>query len=434
MSFADDYLQKHAIKGTLTDAAPGQDLQCIITIPAYNESGLLRSLDSLFQNIPVAGSAEVIILLNEPENASPAITKQNRRTFRETSDWMAQHKRDDLVFHVIFLDNLPGKHYGAGLARKIVMDEAVSRFNLLGKPDGIILSLDADTVVQENYISEVAAHFIEHSGREGCSIRFEHPLEGDEFGDEVYRAIMNYELHQHYYLHAVRSTGFPFAFHTVGSCFAVRTESYCRYGGMSKRQAGEDFYFIQKVASNGKWGECHSTKVFPSPRPSDRVPFGTGPDIIRQLERPGAPYLTFHPESFDHIRAFYDITGLLYASENPVEPLEQLHHLLRAMLHEVDFLKILEEIKDNVASEASFRQRFFRKFNMLWILKYLHFVEDKGMAKMEIGEAARQLLLKYSNETVKPDLLKEDAPTDGEIQEMDIKELLLLYRKLSYGN
>jgi hypothetical protein len=100
---------------------------------------------------------------------------------------------------------------------------------------------------------------------------------------EVFDAVANYELHQRYYLLAVRYTGYPYAFHTVGSCFAVRAEAYCRAGGMSRRQAGEDFYFIQKLAGQGGFTECRSTSVYPSPRPSDRVPFGTGPDISRQI-------------------------------------------------------------------------------------------------------------------------------------------------------
>ena len=47
----------------------------------------------------------------------------------------------------------------AGTARKAGMDEAVRRYNLLGKPQGIIVSLDADTLVDENYLVEIENYF-----------------------------------------------------------------------------------------------------------------------------------------------------------------------------------------------------------------------------------------------------------------------------------
>ena len=107
------------------------------------------------------------------------------------------------------------------------------------------------------------------------------------FPPRTYHAIALYELHLRYYLHSVRSTGYPHAFHTVGSAFAVRADIYCQEGGMNRRQGGEDFYFIQKVAQRGSWSECNETCVYPSPRPSDRVPFGTGPAVARLIDRSG---------------------------------------------------------------------------------------------------------------------------------------------------
>ena len=44
---------------------------------------------------------------------------------------------------------MPAKDAGVGLARKTGMDEALYRFNMLGKPEGIILSYDADSLCWE---------------------------------------------------------------------------------------------------------------------------------------------------------------------------------------------------------------------------------------------------------------------------------------------
>ena len=65
-------------------------------------------------------------------------------------------------------------------------------------------------------------------------------------------AIMKYELYLRYYRLALEYTGHPHAYHCIGSAFAVRTLDYVAQGGMNKRQAGEDFYFLQKLIATGR--------------------------------------------------------------------------------------------------------------------------------------------------------------------------------------
>ena len=87
----------------------------------------------------------------------------------------------------------------------------------------------------------------------GCSIYFEHPLHGP-LEPKVYEAIAAYELHLRYYVQALRYAAFPYAHHTIGSSMAVRADAYAKQGGMNKRQAGEDFYFLHKIIPLG--GQC----------------------------------------------------------------------------------------------------------------------------------------------------------------------------------
>lgn len=391
MAFADEYLQKHAIGNQSISELPDPNLKCIIAIPAYNESGLLRCLDSLFICDAFQDQCEVIVLINESESTSEEIVSTNHESYVAALEWIDKHKREKLHFHVLYVKNLPEKHFGAGLARKLVMDEAVRRLNLCANDDGIIMSLDADTTVDSNYISAVQKHFKEQPKVSGCSIQFKHPVEGDSFPPEVYRSIRNYEMHLRYYLQALRYTTYPYAFHTIGSCFAVRADVYCSQGGMSKRKAGEDFYFIQKVAGQGNFSECNTTTVYPSPRPSDRVPFGTGPEVSKQLKNPNLPYLTFAPELFQHLRVFYSSAPSLFKEIDSTSFLKKLHPFLRDFLLKNKFEEQLSEIRGNVASEKAFYQRFLRKYNMFWILKYLHFAEAQGVEKVEVGKAVRIL-------------------------------------------
>ena len=65
---------------------------------------------------------------------------------------------------------------------------------------------------------------------------------------------------------------------------AVRPEAYMKQGGMNRRKAGEDFYFLNKIMSLGGFGECAETTIYPSPRTSKRVPFGTGQAVLRNVE------------------------------------------------------------------------------------------------------------------------------------------------------
>ena len=50
----------------------------------------------------------------------------------------------DFKVFLIITDELPTKHAGVGLARKIGMDEAVRRLEEAGKTKGLILNVDSD--------------------------------------------------------------------------------------------------------------------------------------------------------------------------------------------------------------------------------------------------------------------------------------------------
>jgi len=426
MGFADAYLLKAGLRKALIDPAPRTDLKITVTIPVYNESGLERCLDSLFQctcgtgaDGPVSGfHAEVLIMINAPSEAPGAILEQNRATLTATQKWIEAHPHPSMEFHV-WLDHSFSKiEAGVGMARKILMDEAVGRFNKLDRPGGIVASMDADAVVQSNYLEALVQHFTPAGlVTDGCAVRFEHPLAGnpftdDEFSPEIYNAITQYELHLRYYLQSVRFTGYPYAYHTVGSAFAVRSDIYCKEGGMNRRKGGEDFYFIQKMAQRGHFSQCNSTCVVPSPRPSDRVPFGTGP-VVSKLLKSEEVLKTYNPQPFVMLKKLFEEimkTGKL--NEKPSEP-------LRSFLEEQQFNNALEEIRSNSASPAAFRKRFWRWFNMFRILKFIHFARERGYPDIPVGEAASELLRMIDPEN-------RGIPAVG----LDLKKLLLIYRML----
>ncbi len=166
-------------------------------------------------------------------------------------------------------------------ARKIGLDRALSVLD--GEQDPVFLvCLDADTRVDAGYLSAVGA-FFDRVEAPGAVIDFAH----QEAEDPVLReAILRYEVFLRAYVLGLRWAGSPYAFHTIGSTIACTGEAYAAVRGMSRRRAGEDFYFLNKLAKLGLVGRIGGTVVRPSPRPSLRVPFGTGAaHVPRSLRR-----------------------------------------------------------------------------------------------------------------------------------------------------
>ncbi|MEO5362830.1 MAG: glycosyltransferase family 2 protein, partial [Magnetococcus sp. DMHC-8] len=250
------------------------DPHMVVVIPCHDEPDLLVTLASLWACRPPACPVEVMVVVNGSAEDGAAVQSRNRLTWEAARAWRADHREADRVLHLLYEPALPPRQAGVGTARKLGMDWALTRFAGARRDTGVIVCLDADCVVAANYLEVLAHHFASHPHTPGCSIYFEHPWTG--LPDRQRLAIIQYELFLRYYLHGLRWSGFPHAFHTIGSSMAVRAAPYRRQGGMNRRKAGEDFYFLQKIIPLGGFSDVCSTTVFPSARSSHRVPFGTG--------------------------------------------------------------------------------------------------------------------------------------------------------------
>jgi hypothetical protein len=335
---------------------------------------------------------EVIVVINSGFGAGPDVLYQNEQTLRAAEAWIGKHYDPLLRFHLLNCLDLPRKKAGVGLARKIGMDEALRRFEQVDRLDGIILCFDADCSCDPNFLRAVADYFASHPKSPGCSIYFEHPLEGSE-DPRIYEAVALYELHLRYYIEALRWAGFPHAYHTIGSSMAVRAGAYCKQGGMNTRQAGEDFYFLHKIIPLGGFGEVNNTRVVPSPRPSTRVPFGTGKAVGEFLKT--GRFRTYPSEAFDDLKSLFSAVPLLYETSS-LEPLEAV---LSASVKQpvVEFLKaregeaVLREIRANTSTRAAFEKRFYGWFNAFAAMKYIHYAESL-YSPADVVSAARELL------------------------------------------
>ncbi|MDA7866403.1 glycosyltransferase [Verrucomicrobia bacterium] len=373
---------------------PTTGLNLAIVIPVHDEPDLVNSLQCLHQCERPKSAVEVILVVNASSKASQDLRDRNERSIHEASQWIDQHQDSQMRYHLLHFPDLPPKHAGVGLARKIGMDEAAARLHQAGHlEEGIIACFDADCTCEANFLVENIRHFQRHPKSAACSTYFEHPLEGP-LPSPLYDAAAAYELHLRYYVEALRSIGFPYAYHTIGSSMAVKPKSYLQHGGMNRKKAGEDFYFLQKLMLNAEVTELNRTTVFPSVRPSHRVPFGTGRAIQHVLD--GTQQTTYP------FQAFRDLSKLI----SEINQLQTIPNHFRKQRNDRlpktinDFLELnkvdeaTHEIAQNVREIQQFKKRFWQWFSGFRCMKFLNWITEETYPKVsvEIAAAEPQLL------------------------------------------
>jgi hypothetical protein len=395
MGFASAYLAERAIFPEFIKEAPDKDTGIIVVVPAYDEPGIEKMLDSLALCSAPPCRIEVIVVVNAPEDASSESVGNNKLTIRNIENW--KRRNPDPLFRLYPIEAGPGnlRDWGVGLARKTGMDEAVRRFNFLDKPEGVILNLDADCLVEKNYFVSVYGELLKIKERSACSIYFEHPLSGNDYPPEIYRYIALYELHLRYYFQGLAYTGFPYVFHTVGSAIGVKAMPYVKAGGMNRKRAGEDFYFIQKLVPAGGYFTLNSTTVYPSPRPSFRVPFGTGASIGKMTGTGEDLLKTYNILAFKDLKSFFTLPEDYYFGRylEFTGFYKSIPAGVRSFIGENELCNKLLEIKNNTSGFTAFKKRFFGWFNMFSVVKYLNHVHSGIYEKKPVYEAASELLM-----------------------------------------
>jgi hypothetical protein len=394
MASATGWLQQRAVFPKLFDDIPDNQTGIIVVVPAFDEPDITVMLDSLASCSEPSCRAEVIIIVNAPPGASLESIHNNSECVKNIVRWREEHKHS--FFRLNYFDagtsSVPG--WGAGLARKAGMDEALRRLDSIDNLEGIIVSLDADCTVNQNYFTSICDELYDRKDRKACALRFEHPLSGPGFSDEVYAYAAMYELHMRYFYQAVKYSGYPYTFHTIGSAIAFRASSYLKAGGMNRKMAGEDFYFIQKLVPQGGFFELNSTVVHPSPRTSSRVPFGTGTVISKMIDGSRKEFLSYNPAAFQELHDFFSgIKGLWILKDEEIPDFySTLPAGIRSFISHGEWVDRIKEIKGNTSGESSFIKRFFMWFNMFRIVKFLNHVHLTICDKVPVAEAASFLL------------------------------------------
>ncbi|MDD4816600.1 MAG: hypothetical protein PHI85_01355 [Victivallaceae bacterium] len=260
---------RDAVPVTWEPAPPPLGTPGAAVIPVLGE---LETLPELLAS-PVWRRIVPVLVVNQSADSPKLYCQQN-------AELLSRLRRGEFpgVYWLDFTAGLPGGG-GVGGARKIGMDATLAALGT----DIVLFSLDGDTMIEPNYADAVLAEFSARPELVALTIDFSHVSDDPA----LLAAARKYEHYLHNYRDGLARAGSPYAYIPLGSALAVRGAAYLRSGGMRRREGGEDFYFLQAVRKLGEIGELHTTRVYPSARPSDRVPFGTGPRVRRIIAENG---------------------------------------------------------------------------------------------------------------------------------------------------
>ncbi|MFP6584892.1 MAG: hypothetical protein VCD00_20325 [Candidatus Hydrogenedentota bacterium] len=378
-------LERHPIEGGATHS----NIDRVIVIPALAErDSLPNMLDSLTKcNKDFLKTTLVLIVVNnrDAEHVSAEAIEENQQTLA----WLRSDPYPTL--NLLYIDasspgNELGRKDGVGTARKIGMDHALNILNE-STVTPLIICLDADTTVEPNYLDALDAFTNSKSPWAGV-INYAHPIQGSP---EEQAAIVSYELFLRYTELGLRFASSPYAFHTIGSTIVCTPEAYAAVSGMNRKAAGEDFYFLQQLAKTGSITRITDTTVYPSPRVSWRVPFGTGKRVGRFLDGEDDEWKVYNPESYRILKEWLEtVTNSLDKDgEFLTEQSRNIALELANFMENTSFKKSWRNLKQHASNEAQLLKQFHGYFDGFQTLKLLHHLRDSGFPDIDTFEALK---------------------------------------------
>ncbi|MCL2598010.1 MAG: glycosyltransferase family 2 protein [Paludibacter sp.] len=386
-----NYFSRYKTLPAFFKEKPNKNVGLIVVIPCYDDDFVFQTLENLNVTYKPRCAVEVIVVVNSSENANINIINNNHKILKILINIS---KNNNYYFKLlpILIENVPKKFAGVGNARKTGMDEAVRRFTQIENFNGIIASLDSDCLVSKNYFIEIEKYFANNLKSDCCTINFQHNFDKNLYSKKEISACKLYETYLRYFRLCLAATGFPYCFHTIGSCFAVKTLCYCKAGGMARLQAGEDFYFLHKVAQSTKVGRIDEKLVFPAPRLSDRVPFGTGKTIQKIIEN--QQYMIYNFELFLILKKFFATFENIFQTKNidlKIIPAEIINFTTEKKIFE-----IFNETFSNTKHKEQFLKRLYSKFDAFFVIKFLNsFNNSEVFPLIELFEAIKKLFDYY---------------------------------------
>ncbi len=406
-------------------AASIEGVEQAVVIPALAESAsLFRTLASLSKN--PTGDLRRTLITCVVNNHRPSITSEaeihdNQETLfllkalvfgklpfltdhGEMQEELRSIARSDL--RLAFIDasspgsEIPDCDGGVGTARKIGMDAVLGLIDQAGMNRGVICCLDADTLVEVNYLSAIRAYFRENRCPAAVTA-YAHQIPADP---DLLAAICSYEIYLRSYVMGLACSRSPYAFHAIGSTMSCTADGYVGVRGMNRRNAAEDFHFLNKLAKLGNIGVITETKVFPSSRVSGRVPFGTGRRMLRHMAGEADECRLYDPRIFGLIREWLSVME----ADPDRDPDKILTDARKINPHLADYLRLArletdwQNIRRNSRDHRHLRQQFHVWFDGLKTLRLVHHLSNHAFPLVPMFDGLAGLI----------DLIGEPFPLD----------------------
>ena len=371
----------------------------VLVIPAYRESRHFfdRLSNSLLQNHAVL----LIVVINQPDTLiKPDL--DNQRLWdgickATGAVWEAKHIKLRAVPRtasaVLLVDRfsqlpLPSKQ-GVGLARKIGADLALFLINCKAVSQHWIYCTDADTHLPTDYFSALINQITEGAKPGATTTRttasktaaavfpFRHLCDADQIG----RATRLYEQRLQQYVDGLQAAGSPYGFHTLGSALAINAANYASVRGFPKRNGGEDFYLLNKAAKTGSILNLQGPEILIEARPSNRVPFGTGPAINRLLHEIALDeaQIFYHPRVFKHLQTWLEAMPQTWSKS--INDLALPKSTVQA-LDKLGINKAIDSARRQSRSDETYIKHLHTWFDGFRTLRFIHLLRDGGLANV----------------------------------------------------
>ena len=401
------YLNKRASNNWRIENDHTKYFQKIIVVPSIAE---LNNLPSLIKSLELNDVSELLntlllIVVNNTISSTIEVKDDNQQTLAYLGEIKSK-------LNISFIDacssgkEMDDKNGGVGLARKIGMDLALTKFDYSSSQKRILICTDADCIVDTNYLSEISKEF-NNNNYGAAVVNFAHDISGD---DEETKAVISYEIFLRYYVLGLSYAKSDYAFHTIGSTMICTPEAYVKVEGMNKRKAAEDFYFLEKLAKIYPIWKIKSTFVHPSKRSSWRVPFGTGRSVNRYLSNKRDEYQLYDPKSFIVLKNWLEV---FYKPDFEYSSVMESAEI-------TNFIQNLAR-KNITASEIKKQKHFW--FDAFKTLKLIHYLRDTAYQNINMFDAIDELLRLIN--------IESKIKRDSEIPDLETqREYLLLLRKI----
>ena len=399
-AYVSNYLCKYGLTGWNPELSSGKKFNNIVVIPAIQEyeniQRLLLSLGSSDKRY--FNESLFLFVINYFKSSSEDVKENNLKSINFLRNVISKESKEDSFtdLNIGIIDvstarhEMPEKEGGVGFARKMGMDTALGHFDYLNNKKKIIISLDADCTVESNYLKAIVEAF-NSKNLSAAYVQYEHPMPDNE---QEKRAIICYEIFLRYYALGLKYACSKYAFPTIGSTIICDCESFIKVGGMNNKKAAEDFYFLEKLAKITDVEKIADTKVYPSSRISNRVPFGTGQRIKRFQIGTHDEYILYDPRTFRILKDWLEIFNSknVFNAEEYLKAAEVINTSLKEFLIMNNFQQSWNKILNNSKSEIQVQKQKNIWFDGFRTLKLIHYLRDNGYPPVNMFRAIDELV------------------------------------------